>query len=182
MAGNNPGRLFVDNAHSPRSGLIWLDNMDGFCFFCDHNNSSFDKEIFNFIAHTILKEANLKGLKWFECFGNHPKWEESIAEIFADRDLQTCTQHLYQLDNHANSECHRAVNLDEFELLKLTEGLLDYDIENLCFIEDNSNPFWRSLEDFYNKGIGFCVLHNNTAVSLCLSVRFCPSGCSRCRH
>ena len=35
VIGVNPGRIFVDNPVTPKSGLIWFGNNDGFMFIGD---------------------------------------------------------------------------------------------------------------------------------------------------
>lgn len=70
--GVNPGRIFVDDADSPNSGLIWLGNNDGFFFIGNEENERFNHEINNFIDHFIIPEAKKVHLNCFEAIGNHP--------------------------------------------------------------------------------------------------------------
>ncbi len=57
IKGVNPGRIFVDNSDSPKTGLIWLDNNDGFFFIGDEDNNLFNNCINDFIDKIITPEA-----------------------------------------------------------------------------------------------------------------------------
>lgn len=57
ITGVNPDRIFVDDMITPKLGLIWLGNNDGFIFIGDESNESFNKEMNTFMDDVIAPEA-----------------------------------------------------------------------------------------------------------------------------
>lgn len=57
IEGDNPGRIFRDQTDSPKTGLIWLGNNDGFFFIGDEENEVFNNQINEFIDKIIFPEA-----------------------------------------------------------------------------------------------------------------------------
>ena len=98
IEGNNPGRIFVDHIDSPKTGLIWLGNNDGFFFIGDEGNERFNNNINDFIEEVIFPEANNLGLKNFIAIGNHSRWDKTIERIFEHRHIQLSHQNVYKLE------------------------------------------------------------------------------------
>lgn len=93
----NPGRIFVDDIDSPKTGIIWLGNNDGFIFFGDERNDSFNSTINLYINEVIAPDAKKVGLTWFEGIGNHNKWNATIEVLFNKRELGSWNQRVYTL-------------------------------------------------------------------------------------
>lgn len=108
------GRIFVDNVDSPRSGLIWQGNSDGFIFI----------------------EATAQGIEWLECIGNHQSWYTAFHEIFNDKQLASWDQNVYMLSPssfHSKASHH---NYSEFIVSQLTKEFLKHaKIKNIEFVE-----------------------------------------------
>ncbi|MBU5210789.1 GNAT family N-acetyltransferase [Heyndrickxia oleronia] len=166
----NPGRIFVDNPFSPKTGLIWLGNNDGFLFFGNEENDNFNKEINAFIDTVIIPEAKEVNIFWFEAMGNHPKWNQTIKNLFAHRQLKSWNQKVYQLqNNNYNVKSEPTIDQDYtvFELEKvLSENNKKQNIE---FLHSKILEFWSSIEQFLNNGIGYCVIYRNQIVRICFS-------------
>ncbi|AJS61481.1 GNAT family N-acetyltransferase [Paenibacillus sp. IHBB 10380] len=170
VAGTNPGRIFVDNIEKPRSAMIWLGNLDGFIFIGDSKNDLFNKEIKKYIDEVITVQAKELGLEWFECIGNHSSWYITFEEIFSDRELGSWDQNVYTLSSREYKTEGRH-NLDHsFVIKRVTRDMLESDtILNQEFLKSKILKFWESENDFFENGIGFCVLHKNEIASLCIT-------------
>ncbi|WP_062049334.1 GNAT family N-acetyltransferase [Bacillus sp. JCM 19034] len=172
ITGVNPGRIFVDNTITPKSGLIWLGNNDGFIFIGDESNERFNKEINTFIDHVIKPEAKKVGLQWFEGVGNHHKWNNTIELLFKDRKLGSWLQRVYMLEKE-NYKPERESLLEEgYTVHKMTKSLYENNnstIKNIEFLHSKVLEFWSSPERFFNEGIGYCIVSNNEIVSVCFS-------------
>lgn len=172
LNGINPGRIFVDNYENPSSGLVWLGNNDGFYFIGDEENEEFTNHLNDFIDKEIAPLAKKVGLDWFEGIGNHQRWDKVIEKVFTHRDLDSWNQRVYTLNksdyivkNEPNIEKNyiiQKINKTFFETKKNS-------LNNINFLQSKILEFWSSLDSFFNKGIGYCVVDNHTIVSVCFS-------------
>lgn len=169
MAGNNPGRVFVDNEEKPSAGLVWLGNHDGFFFFGEKRNEEFNQKVTGFIDRVIAPQAQELNLEWFECFGNHPGWDETIETIFSGRDMQTWNQKVFSLPGDQRTVSISACLPAEFSLLRIVPGNLSSEISNLPFWGKRICDFWGDLERFFELGIGYGILREKELVGLCFS-------------
>ncbi|WP_067844351.1 GNAT family N-acetyltransferase [Amphibacillus sediminis] len=172
VTGVNPGRIFVDNTTTPKSGLIWLGNNDGFIFIGDESNERFNKELNDFIDQVITPEAKRIGIEWFEMVGNHPKWNNTIELLFKHRKLGSWLQRVYML-REENYRHERVPMLEQgYKVHKITKLLFENNnnsIENIDFLHSKVLEFWRTPDSFFAEGIGYCIVHNNEIVSVCFS-------------
>jgi hypothetical protein len=171
VEGTNPGRIFVDNIEKPGSGLVWQGNNDGFTFIGDSKNESFNHDIKRYIDDVITFQAKEQGLEWFECIGNHQSWYKTFQEIFNDRKLVSWDQNVYTISPRTFKSLKKQQITDNgYTVSKITKELLGTEeVQNLEFLKSKITEFWESEEKFFEKGIGFCILHKNTIVSLCIS-------------
>ncbi|NIK76651.1 hypothetical protein FHS15_001776 [Paenibacillus castaneae] len=172
IEGVNPGRVFVDNSDSPATGLIWLGNNDGFFFIGDEQNNRFNDEINNIIDHVIIPEAKKLQLNCFIGIGNHQRWNKTFEKIFEHRQVETWNQKVYKLEkSNYKSNAEPSIKPD-YTILKINEALYinnDNSLENIEFLHSKILGFWSSPESFFNKGIGYCVVYDNSIVSVCYS-------------
>ncbi|MFD2443012.1 GNAT family N-acetyltransferase [Bacillus sp. CGMCC 1.16607] len=171
IEGINPGRIFIDNFESPRSGLIWQGNNDGFYFIGESNNDQFNAEINHFIECKIAIEAKELGLVWFEGFGNHSDWNPTIEELFKHRDLGKWNQRAYKLDKENYLHTNEPVIQQEFKVQKITKVFYESNsMKNNDFLNSKILEFWPTSDDFFeNGGIGYVAIYNDEIVSLCFS-------------
>ena len=171
IEGINPGSVFVDTVETPASGLIWLGNDDGFIFFGNENNESFNNEIKAFIDHAITPVALKRGLHWFEGVGNHQNWNTTIENIFHNRKLGSWNQRVYTLQK-SDFTYSKPIIEPVYKLMKLSNSLYDNKdnaIANIHFLHNKILNFWSSPEAFFRNGIGYGVLYQNEIVSICFS-------------
>lgn len=172
VEGINPGRIFVDDTDSPKSGLIWLGNNDGFIFIGNEKNEGFHSEIAHFIDAVIIPEARKIGLTWFEAIGNHNKWDDTIQKIFENRHLGSWNQRVYtlqQVDYRNDIELKIG---EGYNIVKISEILFnnrDHAISNIEFLRSKILECWSTPESFFHNGVGYCVINKDKIVSLCFS-------------
>ncbi|WP_440897066.1 GNAT family N-acetyltransferase [Amphibacillus sp. Q70] len=172
IEGVNPGRVFVDDVDSPTSGLIWLGNNDGFFFIGNERNGEFNTELNHFIDTVIKPEASKVGLAWFEAIGDHTKWNDTFKRVFENRDLGSWNQKVYTLQKADYKNSFEPVIEKGYRVAKLSERLFEnrnQSIENIEFLHGKILASWSSPEAFFNKGIGYCIIHQNKVVSICFS-------------
>lgn len=147
IEGNNPGRIFVDNQDRPTTGIVWFGNLDGFCFIGDPINPSFNQDINVFIDQYISPESRRLGLDWFECSGHHPTWEDTIRNIFKQRPrYQTWQQHICHLPIESYKAETEPTIKEKYQLKKITKTNV-----------------------FFEKGLGYGIIHKKEMVSFCYS-------------
>ncbi len=172
IEGTNPGRLFVDDLESPSTGLIWLGNNDGFIFIGDEKNEAFHTQLNDFIDSILTPEARKVGLTWFEMVGNHKGWDKVIKDVFEHRKLGCWDQKVYILKKE-NYQANFEQNIgSEYKVLKMNETLFHNrgnTVKNIEFLRSKILEFWSTPEAFFNKGVGYCVIHENEMVSVCFS-------------
>lgn len=171
VEGTNPGRIFVDHIEKPRSGLIWQENHDGFIFVGDSRNEAFNQDVKRYVDEVITFEAKAQGLNWFECIGNHPSWYTAFHDIFHAKKLDSWDQNVYMICpdtfNAIGKERHQD---DEFTVAQLTKEFLHQGtIENVAFAITKILDCWESEERFFEQGMGYCIVHNQSIVSICMS-------------
>ncbi|GAB6619532.1 MULTISPECIES: GNAT family N-acetyltransferase [Bacillus] len=172
IAGVNPGRIFVNNMTSPSSGLIWLGNNDGFFFIGDAENEKFNNEMNSFIDNVIILEARKVGLTCFEGIGNHSKWNKTIEKIFHHRSLKSWNQRVYTLKEEDYVGNHEPKIEQGYTVLKMSKTLYENQrdsLKNIEFLQSKILEFWSSLDEFFNEGIGYCMVFDNMIVSVCFS-------------
>ncbi|PEB47531.1 GNAT family N-acetyltransferase [Bacillus pseudomycoides] len=170
IEGVNPGRIFVDNIFSPNSGLIWLGNNDGFLFIGNEENEEFNNEINDFIDKVIEPEAKKVGLNCFEGIGNHQKWNKTIERMFKHRKLSSWNQRVYTLKKGDYKDKHEPKIEQGYTVLKISKTLYENNknsFKNIEFLQSKILEFWSSPDSFFNEGIGYCIVYDNTIVSVC---------------
>jgi hypothetical protein len=168
----NPGRIFVDNIFSPNSGLIWLGNNDGFLFIGNEENEEFNNDINDFIDKVIVTEAKKVGLEWFEGIGNHQKWYKTIERTFEHRKLSSWNQRVYTLKKGDYKDKNEPTIEQGYTVLKISKTLYENNknsFKNIDFLQSKILEFWSSPDSFFNEGIGYCIVYDNTIVSVCFS-------------
>ncbi|WP_339146664.1 MULTISPECIES: GNAT family N-acetyltransferase [unclassified Sutcliffiella] len=170
IQGFNTGRVFVDDPISPSSGFVWQGNNDGFIFFGNENNLSFNRELNSFIEEIIKPEAAKVGLKWFEALGDHSDWHNSLESTFRHRPLGSWNQRVYQYSGNSRIVLNDSLD-NQYKLHKMDNYFYANNrAVNKKGMVDKVLDSWSSMEDFFENGIGYCVTFNNRIVSTCFTL------------
>jgi ribosomal protein S18 acetylase RimI-like enzyme len=169
IEGNNPGRIFVDNMEAPKTGFIWHQSNDlGFDFFGDPDNECFNKSVASFIDNVIVPDAKNRGLEWFEGALKNTIWIETYKKIFGDRNLEITNQNVYTLSSKQYKTENEPGIPKEYKAIKLTREFYESGkLINQKFVRSIILEFWGSTNNFWNKGIGYCIMYGNEVVSFC---------------
>lgn len=173
IEGINPGRIFVDNIASPKSGLVWLGNNDGFFFIGNEENEEFNNQINKLIDTIITPEAKKVGLDWFEGMGNHPKWNKIIEIMFEHRKLGSWNQRVYMLQKEDYQDKCEPILEEEYIVKNINRTLYENssgEIINIEFLRTQILESWSSPDEFFDTGIGHCIIYDNNIISVCFSV------------
>ncbi|WZY00031.1 GNAT family N-acetyltransferase [Bacillus sp. FSL W7-1360] len=171
ILGNNPGRIFVDDKDKPSTGLVWFKSDDiGFGLIGDGGNQTFQREIGPFIEGYIKSEAKKIGWDWFEIGGTSPQWDQAVKDIFQHKGIETDEQFVYTLRESGHVALQGYQLPPGYELCKISSSLLNAnEIENLSFLQGKITGYWGSINQFLEKGFGYCIVHEQKVVSVCFS-------------
>lgn len=171
IQGLNSGRVFVDDPISPSTGFVWQGNNDGFIFFGNENNASFNQELNSFIDKIITPEAVKVGLKWFEALGDHADWHKSLEETFRHRPLGSWNQKVYHYRGNLPVIPKDSYLGNEYKVHKMDRFFyVNKSVTNMEVMVDKVLDSWSSMEGFFNSGIGYCVTFNNKIISTCFTL------------
>lgn len=173
IGGINSGRIFVDNVTSPCSGLVWLGNNDGFFFIGDEENKVFTNEINTYIDTAIKPAAKKVGLNWFEAIGDHPGWNKVIEKMFEHRKLESWNQKVHILQKEDYQAKNEPIIEEDYMIQKISRTFYENnsgEINNIGFLHSNILDSWSSSDDFFDNGIGYCIIYDKTIISICFSV------------
>lgn len=165
----NPGWIFVDNVKSPKSALIWSKGIEGFYFLGKENNLEFTDYLDAYITDVIISRAKNMGLNRFEFSGTSKEWDITLEKVFEKRKLCRSKQFVYKHKNIEKSLKNQNILPDGVSVRKVDGEFLKTNIENIDFVKEKVLEWWNTFEDYYNKGIGYCVIYENTIVTSCIS-------------
>ena len=167
VAGNNPGRVFVDSTENPRSALVFSSGIEGFYLLGDPRNAPFVDALDPFIDATAVPLLREHGLDWLEVSGCSEEWNPPIERAFARRQPNLSTQFIYRLPDPHSTPAAPASG--DPSVLPIDADLFSHPLADLDFVRAKIDLFWPSLADFLTAGIGFCAICQNRIASLCMS-------------
>lgn len=171
ISGLNPGRVFVDNAHAPKTAIVWLGNNDGFMFLGDAMNRPFIEGLNEFVDQFIKVEAEKVELTWFEAIADHESWYKTFEEVFTNRKLGSWEQSVYRLEEVSFSKAEIPLKYG-YSVVKINRSLYEnknLSLNNIQFLHGKIAEFWSSPESFFANGLGYCIVYENEIVSICFS-------------
>lgn len=173
VAGNNTGRIWVDDLENPISALVWSDGLECFQFMGCHTNIAFNNAFRSFFDTNILYFLKEKNLQSFEYAADTEEWYPVINNIFSDYEIKEDWQYVYRSDKNTLTE-EKIVLPESYCLHKIDCSLFanlnnSLKITNQEFLIDYINQFWGSIENYLDLGTGFMITNDDKIVSFALS-------------
>ncbi|TFB18476.1 GNAT family N-acetyltransferase [Filobacillus milosensis] len=167
VEGNQPGWVFVDRIEEPHTAMIFVGEANGFMFVGEIIDE-FLQGLNPFIEEVIKPRLLEDGINYFECSGSSPKWNQALKnELIKNWYVKEWECLLFEF-KEAQFDLEKS--LSHKQVRKVNEALLeDRAIENRDWLLEVIKPYWRSMNDFYDKGIGYVVIDDNQIVSVCHS-------------
>lgn len=164
--GNNPGTIWVDNKNKPRSAF--MDSPEGYILVGDPSNKNFSNALNKLFVEQIYPESSKKGKHSFEihCTGI---WEDRIYNVILKGKLPVkipCAHYLF-----------REMKIPDWKE-RLPEGFEIYRVDRQFLKKNYFKGFdevisrveeWGSVDNFIEKGFGFCLVHEDTIISRCIA-------------
>lgn len=167
IAGNTPGKVWVDNAQAPRIALMW-DYMDALLLAGETQDASTNQSLATVINDTILAEAQAY-LPELTLFYAPAAWEDQIGVLFPARQPVKARRRYYEFAEVAFDWCAHLPR--DCEMRRIDEELLAAThLKNVRAVEGWVRSFWHTPRDFVETGFGYCVVRDDVILSWCLSV------------
>jgi hypothetical protein len=161
---NNPGWVFVDSYPNPKYILIWSQGNNGFYLLGNEINNYY-KEINHFIDSYIKSKLQSIGVNYLEISTVPPITDYELKDLFKFRILDSWEQSVYQYNKK-----NKIQNINNNYLYDIKDILQkEYNIKNIGFIKNKILNYWDSIETFFEKADGFCILTENDVVSIALT-------------
>ncbi|TFE02221.1 GNAT family N-acetyltransferase [Jeotgalibacillus salarius] len=166
IEGVNRGRVFVDQVHDPVSAVVWLGNMDGIFVLGEEKNPLFTTKLRECIDMIIGPSAIATGIHEAEVLSYHPNWDLVLDDVFGDRTNEKWEQFIYRYPSvlHENPECPEG-----FRIVPLEKGLVQASDFSRRLIREKIDLFWSSEQDFFENGIGLCVMKDKEVATICMT-------------
>lgn len=169
ITGNNPGWVFADDLHTPRTALVWAQGIEGFYLVGDTGNTGFLESLNDYIDRALKPRMHNLGATWFEVSGGE-NWNAVIESTFERRNLESSSQWVYTLEPIKYEAAIRPETIGDCKLLRIDRRLLvDLSASNEGFLRSKLELFWGSEEAFLKAGLGYVLVCGEEIASLCCS-------------
>lgn len=157
---NNPGWIFVDDFSNLKSALVWSKGIEGFYLIGEHENKAFVSKLDRYIKRTLEPRIRKFSLNQFEVSGHHDEWD--MESIFSTRDLHKFEQLVFKL-----MKSPQVFKSNHFQTINLkTNNWENQEFQNKSLIMDHLQTFWRSINDFKNKGFGYAAVKGKEIIGV----------------
>ncbi len=168
IEGNNPGRIFVDDVHDPRTALALT--VEGYLLAGEDHNPETNEALRRLLKERIFTGEVFVNGDWSMSLAVHPEtWEDKLPELIPTHEVEKIERYHYLC---------RACTLDwrnhvpeEYTVRRVDRALLhDGQVVFPDAVRDwlDVEELWWTEENFLSKGVSFVVLREREVVALCM--------------
>jgi GNAT superfamily N-acetyltransferase len=167
LEGNSPGRIFVDNVERPCTAFALT--VEGYLLTGDHTDPAVLEGLRRLLAEQIFTgQVYVNGDESMSLAVHPPTWETQLPSLIPTHDAEKLARYHYLC---------RAVHYDWRQ--HLPEGYSVQRVDRSVLSDPqiffpealrdwfNIEEMWGSLDNFFNRGVSFCALHENQVVAWC---------------
>ncbi len=169
LAGNNVGRVWVDNPVNPASAIVWSDGLECFQFMGCETNQVFNKELNAFIHNALTSFLKEKGLDFFEFAADEEKWYTSVFNALPDKEIKKSWQYVYKSGPDAKGNSNVTIprpyslqKIDQNFIYSVSNGVK---VSNPEFLMNYLEQYWGSADNYLNHGYGYAAVDGEKIVS-----------------
>ena len=169
IEGNNPGRLFVDDADQPRTALALT--VEGYLLAGDDDNPATNEGLRRLFEEQIFSGKVFVGADSCMVLAIEPdSWEARLPEIIPTHPADKLPRYLY-LCKEVKLNWRDQIPAG-YSVRRIDRALVED--PNLAFTDaiEEWIPLgtgWGGVDGFLENGVGFCVVHGNEIVSRCMA-------------
>ena len=169
---NCPGTIYVDDPENPEIALIV--SSEGYYLAGNDKNNEFNKELKELFDTTIIPEKIKEGEENISLNYYPGTWEDKVEEILEGRYPVRVHGYTYKFEKLNILDWKEKIP-PGYAIVRIDENFLERtDLKNYDEVINYTKNTWYSFKDFLKKGVGFCIIDDNTIVSWCLTD--CVSG------
>lgn len=170
VAGNNAGRVWVDNLGNPSSAIVWSDGLECFQFMDHEPDQDFAKELGTFIETTIIRFLKEKELYSFEFAADTEEWYPIVYNALSGREIKENWQYVYRSMAYCQINDKDTFLPKPYCLHQIDRSLLlsvknENMVSNPEFLIDYIEQFWGSVENYLSSGHGYAAVDGEKIVS-----------------
>jgi RimJ/RimL family protein N-acetyltransferase len=169
IEGNSPGRIWVDHPRRPQTALVWDKAEGGFYLAGFEKDDEFNQALNQCIRQQIYPEARRLPRMLDFVLNYFPEtWESKLDVVLRDTAPM---KHYRQHFTFKQFKVDRKLQLPEgFVMTRVDETLLARtELKNIDHINRWVLESWQSVDNFMEKGFGFCLLHGDTIACWCIA-------------
>lgn len=158
LDGTCPGRAYADDAAQPRTA--YLISGDGYYLAGATDNQAFNEAL----------NAALPRDHCFVLFCDPERWSGALDVVLRDTYAVRSRRHYYTLAEHRMPDWQERIP-EGFSMRRVDASFLAAERKNREGVMDWILDEWKSVDDFFERGFGSCLVHDeeNVAVSWSLS-------------
>lgn len=159
------GRLFVDDAAAPRSGII-VCNSRVLCAG-DASRMDFRDEMLRAFAAELIPSHRSRGNNAYLAYASDEAWDPALQQIFGKHQLYPGKRQYYETTAFAPKPDIQPP--DGFSMQLFTAEFLCSDVAGLDAVREEMCSERTSVEDFLAHSFGICPVYANEVAGWCMS-------------
>ncbi len=168
IAGNSPGRLWVDDPSEPKSALLW-DKTHSFYAAGAADNAAFSQAVGELFASEITPYAQAQQFGIFKLAYTSAAWEPVIEAVLTGYALKKYPRVFYRLETPKIPGWREQIPAG-FEISEINGTWLTLErLANFERLHEEIASCWPDVADFRARGFGFCIHDEETLAGWCTS-------------
>jgi hypothetical protein len=163
IAGNSPGRIWVDERTSPTVACVW-DRRHGLYFGGNAHHANLRKDLYALIQRTILPDALAHGIALFKLYYSTDDWKPALEDCFGTASLTLRERLLFTFEDRSARVAPvvpTGVSLQPIDRRLLSRR----ELKNLDAVLEEINACRTTTERFLTHGFGFCLLVKDAEIA-----------------
>lgn len=161
------GKLWVDNLIEPRIAIAESFAVGSFAFLGVNESEEDFIDLKAFLENELFPSLRKNGIDYFEFSIESESIRDHILTLLKDYSLQTEKEFSFRTNvvPKGTEDIPK-----EYEIRKVDSEfwslLIDGKYKNADFIKVRLLESWYSVDDFFNKSVAYCTIHDNRIVAV----------------
>jgi len=167
IKGNNRGHIFVDDVEQPRTALALT--VEGTLLAGDDTNPTTNEALRRLFKESIFTGKVFVEDDWSMTLAVHPQhWAAKLAQLIPTHQPDVLPRYHYLCREVKLNWRHHLP--EGYTVHQIDRALLENPALTIpAAIFEKIPTYWGAVDHFLAKGAGFCVVHQNKAVSWCIA-------------
>jgi RimJ/RimL family protein N-acetyltransferase len=164
----NEARLFVDNPEKPESVFI-LDSWAYYYLAGETGNEDFNSSLLEFLENEFFPECIRTNYNTeFAFYPDTDQWCKKTEKLFSHMNLEKSGKtYFYYNENSFNKNWRNHIP-EGFSTKRISPDIIDSIDNNQEFV-DYIKFAWKTVDKFFDKGMGYCAVDDQDFATICIS-------------